>query len=111
ALRKSVQRVPPSSKKVTIEFLLKRFVNDAERPWMERHLAWFGTGLSAEVGGGRWAVGGGRWAVGGREIDESAHRPPSTAHPLAGAMLLDYTSYLRDNLLVKVDRGTMLSSV
>jgi asparagine synthase (glutamine-hydrolysing) len=26
-------------------------------------------------------------------------------------MLLDYRSYLRDNLLVKVDRGTMLSSV
>ncbi|HEX3068615.1 MAG TPA: asparagine synthase C-terminal domain-containing protein, partial [Thermoanaerobaculia bacterium] len=27
------------------------------------------------------------------------------------AMLLDYRSYLRDNLLVKVDRATMLSSV
>ena len=26
-------------------------------------------------------------------------------------MLLDYRSYLRDNLLVKVDRATMLSSV
>ena len=26
-------------------------------------------------------------------------------------MLVDYRSYLRDNLLVKVDRGTMLSSV
>src|SRR5213078_3964647 len=64
ALRKSVQRVPPSSKKVTIEFLLKRFVNDAERPWMERHAAWFGTGLSPEVAGGRWAVG-------GREMNDS----------------------------------------
>ncbi|HWW62508.1 MAG TPA: asparagine synthase C-terminal domain-containing protein, partial [Thermoanaerobaculia bacterium] len=31
--------------------------------------------------------------------------------PLAAAMLLDYRSYLRDNLLVKVDRATMLSSV
>ncbi len=30
---------------------------------------------------------------------------------LEGAMLLDYRSYLRDNLLVKVDRATMLSSV
>ena len=36
-------------------------------------------------------------------------RPTTIA--LAGAMLLDYRSYLRDNLLVKVDRATMLSSV
>ncbi len=38
-------------------------------------------------------------------------RAPSGDDPLAGAMLLDYRSYLRDNLLVKVDRATMLSSV
>ena len=36
---------------------------------------------------------------------------PYANDPLAGAMLLDYRSYLRDNLLVKVDRATMLSSV
>jgi asparagine synthase (glutamine-hydrolysing) len=96
-LRKSVQRVPPSSKKVTIEFLLKRFVHDAERPWRERHLAWFGTGLGPEVTGFR-----------GSEVDPETPKP---RNPVAGAMLLDYTSYLRDNLLVKVDRATMLSSV
>ncbi len=33
-LRKAVQTVPSSGKKVTIEFLLKRFVSDAERPWI-----------------------------------------------------------------------------
>jgi asparagine synthase (glutamine-hydrolysing) len=38
--------------------------------------------------------------------DPGPHRDP-----LTGAMLLDYRSYLRDNLLVKVDRATMLSSV
>jgi asparagine synthase (glutamine-hydrolysing) len=97
ALRKSVQRVPPSSKKVTLEFLLKRFVHDAERPWRERHLAWFGTGLGDEV-----------TRLRGSETDPVTAQPRS---PVAGAMLLDYTSYLRDNLLVKVDRATMLSSV
>lgn len=99
-LRKSVQRFPPSSKKVTIEFLLKRFVHDAERPWRERHLAWFGTGLSPEI-------------VPSSQLPAppSGNRQPATGNPLSGAMLLDYTSYLRDNLLVKVDRGTMLSSV
>ncbi|HEY2094199.1 MAG TPA: asparagine synthase (glutamine-hydrolyzing) [Thermoanaerobaculia bacterium] len=97
ALRKSVQRVPPSSKKVTLEFLLKRFVHDAERPWRERHLAWFGTGLGDEV-----------TRLRGSETDPVTAQP---RNPVAGAMLLDYTSYLRDNLLVKVDRATMLSSV
>lgn len=94
-LRRSVQRVPPSSKKVTLEFLLKRFVHDAERPWRERHVAWFGTGY--EVAGSR-----------GFEADPVTVEP---RNPVTAAMLLDYTSYLRDNLLVKVDRATMLSSV
>lgn len=89
-VRRLAFALPPSGKKVTLEYLLKRFVTDAERPWSERHLRWFGTGLvshalpDVEAGG-----------------DD----------PLAGAMVLDYRSYLRDNLLVKVDRATMLSSV
>jgi asparagine synthase (glutamine-hydrolysing) len=87
AVRKIAFALPSSGKKVTLEYLLKRFVTDAERPWVERHLRWFGIGLgelpSMDTGGA----------------------------PLEGAMLLDYRSYLRDNLLVKVDRATMLSSV
>ncbi|HUP61430.1 MAG TPA: asparagine synthase (glutamine-hydrolyzing) [Thermoanaerobaculia bacterium] len=93
ALRRIALALPASGKKVTLEYLLKRFVRDAERPWVERHLRWFGTGLP----GGRTS------------------RPPSggadETSALQGAMLLDYQSYLRDNLLVKVDRATMLSSV
>src|SRR6266542_4077936 len=98
-LRRLVQRVPPSNRKVTIEFLFKKFVTDAEKPWIERHLAWFGTGLQPPVGKST-----------PRELPEM----PGVAadrDPLTGAMLLDYRSYLRDNLLVKVDRATMLSSV
>lgn len=81
--------LPASGKKVTLEFLLKRFVADAERPWSERHLRWFGSGLGAEL-----------------PQLEIPH-----GDPLSAAMLLDYRSYLRDNLLVKVDRATMLSSI
>jgi asparagine synthase (glutamine-hydrolysing) len=95
-LRRIVARVPSSGKKVTVEYLLKKFVTDAERPWVERHLRWFGTGLPDD-------------------IHASGHAPPavqvSEGDALTGAMLLDYRSYLRDNLLVKVDRATMLSSV
>jgi asparagine synthase (glutamine-hydrolysing) len=98
-LRRGVQSVPPSGRKVTLEFLLKRFVSDAERPWIERHMAWFGTGLSDEI------------FAGGKPDLSELQEGVVTDDALGGAMLLDYTSYLRDNLLVKVDRATMLSSV
>jgi asparagine synthase (glutamine-hydrolysing) len=100
AARRLVNAIPSSGKKVTVEYLLKRFVSDAERPWIERHLAWFGTGLSAQV-----------YPRAGQELPELPDAGPYAKDPLAGAMLLDYRSYLRDNLLVKVDRATMLSSV
>ncbi len=90
AIRGIAFSLPSSGRKVTLEYLLKRFVTDAERPWTERHLRWFGTGLMAH-------------ALPDVQVNgEDA---------LSGAMLLDYRSYLRDNLLVKVDRATMLSSV
>jgi len=92
ALRRLAFAIPPSGKKVTIEYLLKRFVTDAEKPWIERHLSWFGTGLPSPLPSPR-------------------SRGEGTRDALTGAMLLDYQSYLRDNLLVKVDRATMLSSV
>ncbi|MFL6247640.1 MAG: asparagine synthase (glutamine-hydrolyzing) [Thermoanaerobaculia bacterium] len=88
-VKKLAYALPASGKKVTFEYLLKRFVSDAERPWSERHLRWFGSGLTERV----------------PELDAPGD------DPLTGAMLLDYRSYLRDNLLVKVDRATMLSSV
>jgi len=88
-LRKLAFAIPPSGKKVTFEFLLKRFVTDAEKPWIDRHLSWFGTGATDAL----------------PKLNISEH------DPLTGAMLLDYQTYLRDNLLVKVDRATMLSSV
>jgi len=97
-VRRAVQRVPSSPKKVTLEFLAKRFVAVAEKPWVERHLSWFGTGLSTDVY---------------KSPADMPELPDPGPHrdPLTGAMLLDYRSYLRDNLLVKVDRATMLSSV
>ena len=95
----AVQRIPPSDRKVTFEYLLKRFFTELEKPWGERHLAWFGSGLAARLGddGAGWR----------REL--LAGLP--ALDPLAGAMLLDYCTYLRDDLLVKVDRATMLNSV
>ncbi|HSP16045.1 MAG TPA: asparagine synthase (glutamine-hydrolyzing) [Thermoanaerobaculia bacterium] len=99
AIRAAVFSLPSSGKKVTLEFLLKRFVSDAERPWIDRHLSWFGTGLQPDV-----------YANPPGDLPDLP-KAPADRDPLSGAMLVDYRSYLRDNLLVKVDRATMLSSV
>ncbi len=99
-LERWLARRPDSGRKVPVSVLLRRFVADADREWVERHLSWFGTGLG------------------------DSHLPPQArewlapllaayrAHtPLAGAMLLDYCTALREKLLVKSDRATMLNSV
>jgi asparagine synthase (glutamine-hydrolysing) len=96
ALRWAVERWPASTGKVTLEFLLKQFVSAAERPWLERHLAWFGAlGPSAAV------------------VPELACKLTGFPHDdaLNRVLWLDFVTYLPDDLLVKVDRATMLASV
>ena len=91
-----VNRLPASTGKVTLEFLLKQFVAAAELPWLERHLTWFG------------AVG--PTAGTTREVAARLDGFPDT-DPLNRILWLDFLTYLPDNLLVKVDRGTMLASI
>jgi asparagine synthase (glutamine-hydrolysing) len=95
-LRALINRLPTSTGKVTTEFLLKQLVTAAELPVLERHLAWFGAlGPNPEVTA---------WA------DEVLRGFPA-APSLNRVLWLDFCSYLPDNLLVKVDRGTMLASI
>jgi asparagine synthase (glutamine-hydrolysing) len=97
-LRWAVERWPASTGKVTLEFLLKQFVAAAERPWLERHITWFG------------ALGSGPE---GSVIPELASRLENFPHDhtLNRILWLDFVTYLPDDLLVKVDRATMLASV
>jgi len=98
AVRWAVERWPSSTRKVTVEFLLKQFVAAAERPWLERHLAWFGA-LGPSGGAG--------------VVPELACKLTGFPHddPLNRVLWLDFVTYLPDDLLVKVDRATMLASV
>ena len=95
-LRGAIARLPASTGKVTLEFMLKQFVAAAERPWLERHLAWFGA-LGPE-------------AADVEAVAARLQRFPA-GDPLNQALWLDFVTYLPDNLLVKVDRGTMLASI
>jgi len=95
-IRGAVERLPSSTGKVTLEFLLKQFVAGADLPWLERHIAWFG------------ALGAGAATV--AELGCLLTRFPHD-DPLNRVLWLDFLTYLPDNLLVKVDRGTMLASI
>src|SRR2546426_644016 len=96
AFRRAVDAWPSSTGKVTLEFLLKQFVGAAELPSLERHLTWFG------------ALGPDDDTVPAMACNLTAF---PKADPLNRILWLDFLSYLPDNLLVKVDRGTMLASI
>lgn len=95
-VRWAVRRLPSSTGRVTMEFLLKQFVTAAELPALERHLHWFGA-LGPTSG----------------TVPELACKLTAfpKADPLNRILWLDFLTYLPDNLLVKVDRGTMLASI
>jgi asparagine synthase (glutamine-hydrolysing) len=95
AVRWAVEQWPASTGKVTLEFLLKQFVTGAEQPTLERHLGWFGAlGPTPRIA-----------AALERRLDGFPD------DPLNRVLWLDFLTYLPDNLLVKVDRGTMLASI
>jgi asparagine synthase (glutamine-hydrolysing) len=99
ALRWAIDRLPTSTGKVTLEFLLKQFVAAAELPALERHLAWFG------------ALGPGPGREGSVPALAALLAGFPEDDPLNRILWLDFLTYLPDNLLVKVDRGTMLASL
>jgi asparagine synthase (glutamine-hydrolysing) len=95
-LKRVLTMIPASTGRVTMEFLVKQLVAAAELEPVARHLTWFGA-----LGPDRTILEWARGALDGFPSQPSLNR----------LLWLDFQSYLPDNLLVKVDRGTMLASI
>jgi len=111
-LRTALRLVPVSMGNVGLDYLLSRFASAAEQDLVERHHTWFGSYspemqrrvlaprvLEALVGDDPFATA--RARLVGRSLPDS----------LSKLLYMDFTMYLQDDLLTKVDRATMLASL
>jgi asparagine synthase (glutamine-hydrolysing) len=114
--RRLVERIPPAFNNVGTEYLLKKFVAAADLPSAIRHQIWFGAfspGQQRELlSEGALAalaacdppndpLADARAILGGVEVRD----------PLNALLLTDFLMYLQDDLLTKVDRASMATSL
>jgi asparagine synthase (glutamine-hydrolysing) len=94
-----VRRLPVSRGNLSFDFRAKRFVSGAAYPTAERHQRWMGSFDREE-----------RTALLAREVRH--HDLDLTdADPLNQALLLDMRLYLENDILVKLDRASMMASL
>jgi asparagine synthase (glutamine-hydrolysing) len=107
-----VRRLPVSRDNLSFDFRAKRFVGSAHRPVAERHQRWMGSFASEE----RNAL---LSADFRRQLAANGTHDPSAAvlgdtslrDPLNQVLLMDMRLYLENDILVKLDRASMMASL
>lgn len=114
--RRAVESIPPAFNNVGTEYLLKKFAAAAELPQAARHQVWFGA-FSPErqrdiLSPAALA------ALSASDPDNDPLEEVRTLlrglparHPLDALLLTDFLMYLQDDLLTKVDRASMATSL
>ena len=108
--RPAVERLPSSSRRVSLEYKAKRFAGAAARPPLERHHGWkeiFSADARAALLEPDRRVPGSDPLAGWR----ARFAETAGAEPLARLQDVDIGTYLVDDLLVKTDRASMAHSL
>ncbi len=112
AVKTALKVTPVSMGNIAFDYLLSRFVSAADQDLVERHHTWFGS-YSPEMQravlaprvltalAGDDPFGSARSRLEGKDLPDS----------LSKLLYMDFTMYLQDDLLTKVDRATMLASL
>jgi len=112
AVRTAAALLPVSMGNVGLDYLLERFAAAAEMDLVERHHSWFGSlAPTAQAG-----------VLAPRVLDRLRDDDPFASararldgrdfpDDLSRLLYTDFTMYLQDDLLTKVDRATMLASL
>lgn len=103
-----VRRLPVSRDNLSFDFRAKRFVGGARYPVAERHQRWMGSFTAEE-----------RVALLSRDVREQLSRNGSHAgvddakplDPLNQVLMIDMRMYLENDILVKLDRSSMMASL
>ena len=103
-----VRRLPISRKNLSFDFRAKRFVSGAAHPLAERHQTWMGSFAAGE-----------RTALLSPEVRSAASSDSGDAllddmhevDPLNQVLLIDMRLYLENDILVKLDRASMMASL
>jgi asparagine synthase (glutamine-hydrolysing) len=94
-----VRRLPVSRGNLSFDFRAKRFIGGAAHPVAERHQIWMGSFAAEE-----------RAALLSREARHEVG-DVADADPLNQVLMLDMRLYLENDILVKLDRASMMASL
>ena len=108
-----VRRLPVSHSNLSFDFRAKRFVGSAGQPVPDRHMRWMGS-FDAEGRSSLLSVEArARLATAARIADPilAALEGEALKEPMNQVLLLDMRLYLENDILVKLDRASMMASL